>query len=95
MYPSGEDVTIDGITWNQGDYLLVNEDVAEGGTLTSAKVQKIDNTEASDIVRLNATQTLTNKTIDATDNTISNLATTNFLVVLLVQLFNTWFFSNR
>ena len=75
---SGEDVTIDGIEWNAGDYLLINEDVAVGGTITSAKVRKIDNTEASDIVRLNAAQTLTNKTIDATSNTVSNLATSNF-----------------
>ena len=74
----GEDVTIEGITWNLGDYLLITEDVAVGGTITSSKVQKIDNTESSDIVRLNATQTLTNKTIDADDNTIANLATTNF-----------------
>ena len=74
----GEDVTIGGIVWNAGDYLLITEDVAAGGEITSAKVQKIDNTEATDIVRLNATQTLTNKTIDAVDNTIANLATANF-----------------
>ena len=75
---SGEDVTIDGITWNAGDYLLINKDVAAGGTITSADVQKIDNTEASDIVRLNAAQTITNKTIAAGDNTISGLTTGNF-----------------
>ena len=75
---SGEDVTIDGITWNAGDYLLINKDVAAGGTITSADVQKIDNTEASDIVRLNAAQTITNKTIAADDNTISGLTTGNF-----------------
>ena len=69
----GEDVTIGGIEWNAGDYLLITEDVAAGGSITSAKVQKIDNTEASDIVRLNATQTLTNKTIDGDDNTIVDL----------------------
>ena len=74
----GEDVTIGGITWNQGDYLLITEDVAADGEITSAKVQKIDNTEASDIVRLDATQTLTNKSISATANTISDLATDNF-----------------
>lgn len=68
--------TIGGIEWNAGDYLMVNEDVAEGGTLTN--VSKIDNTEAADIVRLNATQTLTNKTISAADNTIADLGTTNF-----------------
>ncbi len=75
---SGEDVTIDGIEWNQGDYLLINEDVAAGGTLTSAKLRKIDNTESTDIVRLNAAQTLTNKTIDADDNSIVDLTTGNF-----------------
>ena len=75
---SGEDVTIDGIEWNQGDYLLINEDVAAGGTLTSAKLRKIDNTESTDIVRLDASQTLTNKTIDADDNSIVDLTTANF-----------------
>ena len=74
----GEDVTIGGITWNEGDYLLITEDVATGGEITSAKVQKIDNTEASDIVRLDASQTLTNKTISAVDNTIVDLSTANF-----------------
>ena len=70
-------VTIGGIEWNAGDYLLVNEDVAAGGSLTG-KVEKIDNTESADIVKLAATQTLTNKTIDADDNTISDLELDNF-----------------
>lgn len=69
--------TVGGIEWNVGDYLVVNSDVAVGGSLVG-KVDKIDNTEGSDIVRLNATQTVTNKTIDADDNTISDLATGNF-----------------
>ena len=68
--------TIGGIEWNAGDYLLFNADVASGGTVTG-KVDKIDNTESADIVRLTATQTLTNKTIDADDNTISDLTTAN------------------
>lgn len=68
--------TIGGIEWNPGDYIVMDADVATGGTIT--QVSKIDNTESSDIVRLNATQTLTNKTIDADDNTISDLATGNF-----------------
>ena len=75
---SGEDVTIGGITWNVGDYLLVNKDVASSGTLTSSDVEKIDNTEASDIVRKDAAQALTNKTIDADDNTITDLTASNF-----------------
>lgn len=69
--------TIDGIEWNSGDYLVVNADVAAGGSL-SGHVEKIDNTESSDIVRTGSTQTLTNKTIDADDNTISDLETDNF-----------------
>lgn len=70
--------TIDGIEWNPGDYLVLNSDVAAGGTITSTVVDKIDNTEAADIVRLSATQTLTNKTINADNNTITDLETDNF-----------------
>jgi hypothetical protein len=77
-YVAGEGpATVDGIEWNVGDYLLVNQDVAVGGSL-AGKVEKIDNTESADIVKLNATQTLTNKTIDADDNSIVDLATGNF-----------------
>lgn len=68
--------TVGGIEWNVGDYIVMDADVAAGGTIT--QVHKIDNTEASDIVRLAASQTLTNKTIDADDNTIQDLTTTNF-----------------
>lgn len=75
MYLVKGSATIGGIEWNTDDYLVINADVAVGGTITDVK--KIDNTEGSDIVRLNATQTLTNKTIDADDNTISDLTTSN------------------
>ena len=68
--------TVGGIEWYPGDYIVMDADVAVGGTIT--QVHKIDNTEATDIVRLDATQTLTNKTIDADDNTISDLTTSNF-----------------
>jgi len=78
MYPVSGTATIGGVEWNSGDYLVINKDIASGGTITSADVDKIDNTEASDILRLNATQTMTNKTIDADNNTISNLETDNF-----------------
>lgn len=77
MYPVSGSATIDGINWNSGDYLVINKDIAAGDTITSADVDKIDNTEASDIVRLNANQTLTNKTIDADNNTISDLTASN------------------
>ena len=75
MYLVSGSATIGGIEWNTDDYLVINADVAVGGTITDVK--KIDNTEGSDIVRLNATQTLTNKTIDADDNTISDLTVSN------------------
>ena len=78
MYAVSGTATIGGVEWNSGDYLVINKDIAAGGSITSSDVDKIDNTEASDIVRLNATQTLTNKTIDADDNTISDLTTSNF-----------------
>lgn len=77
MYIVSGSATVGGIEWNAGDYLVINKDVASDGTITSSDVDKIDNTEGTDIVRLNATQTLTNKTIDADDNTISDLTTSN------------------
>lgn len=76
MYAVSGSATIGGVEWNAGDYLVINKDIASG-SVTSSDVDKIDNTESSDIVRLNATQTLTNKTIDADDNTISDLTTSN------------------
>ena len=78
MYMVVGSATVGGIEWNAGDYLVINKDIAAGGTITSSDVDKIDNTEGSDIVRLSATQTLTNKTIDADDNTIQDLTTSNF-----------------
>lgn len=78
MYLVEGSATVGGVEWNAGDYLVINKDIAAGGTITSSDVDKIDNTEGSDIVRLSATQTLTNKTIDADDNTISDLTTSNF-----------------
>lgn len=68
---------VDNVEWNPGDYLIFNQDVASG-TITSAMVDKVDSTEASDIVRLDAIQTLTNKTISADNNTILELETDNF-----------------
>lgn len=78
MYAVSGSATIGGVEWNSGDYLVINKDIAAGGTITSSDVEKIDNTEASDIVRLSATQTLLNKTIDADDNTILDLILSNF-----------------
>ena len=89
MYLVAGSATIDGVEWNAGDYLIVNKDIAAGGTITSADVEKIDNTEGADIVRLNASQTLTNKTIDADDNTILDLTTSNFKSGVIVTTVGT------
>lgn len=61
---------------HKGDYVLFHSDASD---ITSAKgAFDVINSELSeDVVRLGATQTLTNKTIDATNNTISNLKMTN------------------
>lgn len=73
-------ITLSGVTvdWNTGDYIRFKNDVASAAALTNSDFNKIDNTESSDTVKLNASQTLTNKTIDADDNTISDLAVSNF-----------------
>lgn len=76
--------TVDGVEWNPGDYLVFNQNVSSGTTITSAMVDKIDSTESSDIVRLNSTQTLTNKTLNADNNTITNLETDNFKTGVIV-----------
>lgn len=78
MYAVSGSATVLGVEWNAGDYLVINKDIAVGSAITATDVDKIDNTEGTDIVRLNATQTLTNKTIDADDNTISDLVIGNF-----------------
>lgn len=74
----GTGCTIDGVTYSEGDNIVFNSNVASGVTITTAMIDKYDHTESDDIVRLNASQTLTNKTIDADDNTISDLTTSNF-----------------
>lgn len=75
---TGTGATIDGVEYKAGDSIIFNNNIAAGVTITTAAIDKIDNTESDDIVRLNSTQTLTNKTIDADDNTIKDLTTSNF-----------------
>lgn len=81
---SGTGCTIDGVEYKAGDSIVFNSNVASGATITTAVIDKIDNTESDDIVRLASTQTLTNKTIDADDNTISDLTTSNFKSGIIV-----------
>ena len=71
------DVTLAKVELKKGDYILFKAAVANAESLTKDAFDVIDNTEAEDIVRKDAEQTLTNKTIDADKNTISNLKMTN------------------
>lgn len=75
---TGTGCTIDSVEYKSGDTIVFNSPVASGVTITSAMLDKFDNTEADDIVRLDLSQTLTNKSIDADDNSISDLTTSNF-----------------
>lgn len=74
----GSGCTIDGVEYKAGDAITFKSNVAVGTTITSAMIHKTDNTESDDIVRLDSNQTLTNKTIDADNNTIKDLTTGNF-----------------
>ncbi len=71
------DVTLAEVALKKGDYILFNTAVENAEALTAEAFDVIDNTESEDIVRKNSEQTLTNKTIDANSNTISNLKMTN------------------
>jgi len=61
---------------NIGDMVIAN--VTKSSGIVSADFDGVDNTESADLVKLAAVQTLTNKSIDADNNTISNLETDNF-----------------
>ena len=75
---TGTGCTIDSVEYKSGDVIIFNRDVATSTTITTAAVDKCDHTQTEDTVLLNATQTLTNKTISASSNTISDLTTSNF-----------------
>lgn len=70
----GTGCTIGGVEYNAGDAITFNQNVSSGTTITTAMIDKTDNTESTDIVRTNTSQTLTNKTIDGDDNTLKDLS---------------------
>ena len=74
----GTGCTIDGIEYKKGDSITFRQNVAAGTTITSEMIAKTDNTESDDLVRLNVTQTLTNKTINGNNNALSNLTMNMF-----------------
>ena len=65
-YCQGTATTIDGVTYTQGDFIIFNQDVDDGDTITTSMIDKIDNTET---VTPDNIITLTNKTIDKGANT--------------------------
>lgn len=67
--PSGSGVSV-------GDMVIANTTKSSG--ITASDFDGVDNTESSDLVRLAGVQSLSQKTIDADTNTISNLETDNF-----------------
>ena len=72
FYCQGTATTIDGVTYTQGDLIIFNQDVDDGDTITTAMIDHVDNTET---VTPDNLCTLTNKTIDASNNTILCTAT--------------------
>ena len=74
FYCQGTACTIDGVTYTQGDLIIFNNDVADGGTITTSVIDKIDNTET---VTPDNTATLSNKTIAFGSNTMTDVASTN------------------
>jgi len=75
---TGSGCKIDGVEYKAGDLIIFNRDVSTSTTIITAMIDHYDHTENEDNVLLNAVQTLTNKTINANNNTITNIDTTNF-----------------
>jgi hypothetical protein len=67
--------TIAGVDYQVGDMIIVNKDCS--GAPLPADVDKIDNTESPDLVKLAAVQELTNKTMDGDLNTFTDISITS------------------
>lgn len=75
---SGSGCTIDGVEYRAKDDIIFNRDVATNTTIITAMINHYDHTQREDTVYLDTAQTLTNKIINADNNTISNLELDNF-----------------
>ena len=76
-------------TLHQGDMVVGIADVESASSVIASNFKVIDNTESADLVRLNSTQTLTNKTISGSSNTFSNIpesAVTNLTTDLAAKV---------
>lgn len=75
---TGNGCTIGGIEYRADDFIIFNQDCS--ANIASAMIDKYDHTLSDDVVLKDAEQTLTNKIIDALNNTISNLSISAFRV---------------
>lgn len=75
---SGGGCVIDGVEYRAKDDIIFNRDVATNTTIITAMINHYDHTQREDTVYLDTAQTLTNKIINADNNTISNLELDNF-----------------
>ena len=69
-----------------GDFIIFNKEVTE--SITNSDFDIIRNVEDEDLVRLNDVQTLTNKTIDAENNTFRNIGLANLKDGTVVNSFD-------
>lgn len=69
-----------------GDFIIFNKEVTE--SITNSDFDIIRNVEDEDLVRLNDVQILTNKTIDAENNTFRNIGLTNLKDGTVVNSFD-------
>ncbi len=73
---TGNGCTIGGIEYKADDFIIFNQDCS--ANIASAMIDKYDHTLSDDVVLKDTEQSLTNKIINALNNTISNLSISAF-----------------
>lgn len=76
FYSISGDAIIDGMEFKLGDKIIINKDVV--GDLSLSDIDLIKNTEFTNTVFFNSEQNLSNKAIDALENSILNIVLSNF-----------------